>query len=317
MENEQEQISDTNEEAQKVVIAQVIENKEIATQDAFGKLTRAQINLIKRTIAKDASDDELRMFIQICKGANINPFLRQAHLVPFWDSKEGKERRAIIIGIDGYRAIAESGGQYAGNDDPICEGELEINIAATEKVAAKKMIVPVKATATVYKVIGNQRYPFSASARWDEYYPGAKKGNRWHAMPYLMLGKCAEALALRKAFPKLLSGIYAQEEMDQAMVDEPVHKDGPVVMLKRLIERATEKELKQLEAKMNMSDKYTPEQKAEFSRLVVARKAELAKPAEVVKPETKGDAIEQAVNTPAEELSPAKKQMVDGLKGDK
>lgn len=307
-----------NEEQEKVVIGQVIENKEIATQDAFGKLTRAQINLIKRTIAKDATDDELRMFIQICKGANINPFLRQAHLVPFWDNKEGRERRAIIIGIDGYRAIAENGGQYAGNDDPICEGEIEINIAASEKVAAKKIIVPVKATATVYKVIGNQRYPFSASARWDEYYPGPRKGNRWHAMPYLMLGKCAEALALRKAFPKLLSGIYAQEEMDQAMDEAPEQKAVKgLATLHRLIERATEKELVELETKMKTSDKYTEAQKKEFSQLVEARKAELNKKVDEPKPEIKGDAIAKAAAAPAEELSPAKQQMVAGMKENK
>jgi hypothetical protein len=78
------------------VIEKVIENQAIAPQDAFGKLSRPQVDLIKRTIAKGASDDELKLFIQVCKGAQLNPFMKQVFLVPRWDSREGKEVRAGI-----------------------------------------------------------------------------------------------------------------------------------------------------------------------------------------------------------------------------
>src|SRR3990167_2311096 len=91
------------------IIERVIENREIAPADAFGKLSRPQIELIKRTVARNASDDELRLFIQVCKGANLNPFLKQVFLVPRWDSAAGREVRAIQVSIDGFRAIAESG----------------------------------------------------------------------------------------------------------------------------------------------------------------------------------------------------------------
>ena len=85
---------------------------------------------------------------------------------------------------------------------------------------------PRKATVTVYRVIGSQRCPFTASARWSEYAPDGKEGFMWKKMPYFMLGKCAEALALRKAFPADLSGIYADEEMDQAR-NAPAEKMEP------------------------------------------------------------------------------------------
>lgn len=261
------------------VIERIIENREIAPQDAFGKLTRSQVDLIKNTVAKGASDDELRLFIQVCKGANLNPFLKQVHLVPRWDSKLGKEIRAIQVGIDGFRAVAESSGQYAGNDDPIFEGEKDIEYGKDKKT---KVTVPQKATVTVYKLLQGQKMTFTATARWEEYYPGEKMGFQWHIRPYLMLGKCAEALALRKAFPKLLSGMYAAEEMDRtAQADSDAQKvQKGFQTLKTAIAKADLKTLEEYKAKMEKSDKYTEDQKVEFLELVEKRVAELKKEAQ-------------------------------------
>ena len=65
------------------------------------------------------------MFIQVCKGTQLNPFLRQVHFVKRWSTAEGREVGAIQVGIDGFRAVAEGSGQYAGNDDPAYDGENE------------------------------------------------------------------------------------------------------------------------------------------------------------------------------------------------
>ena len=256
------------------IIERVIENREIATADAFGKLTRSQVELIKRTVAKGASDDELRLFVQVCKGANLNPFLRQVHLVPRWDSRIGAEVRTIQVGIDGFRAVAESSNQYAGNDDPIFENEKEIEYGQKEK---KKIMVPLKSTVTVYKLMEGQRMAFTATARWDEYYPGDKMGFQWHIRPYLMLGKCAEALALRKAFPKLLSGMYAQEEMDkgQSGTNEADKSAKGFQTLMVAIEKATLAQLEEYKTKIKKSDKYSEDQKTEFIDTVDKRIAEL------------------------------------------
>ena len=247
------------------VIERIFETKEITPSDTFGKLSRNQIDLIKNTVAKGASDDELRLFIQVCKGAQLNPFMRQVHLVPRWDSKLGQEVRAIQVGIDGFRAVAESSGQYAGNDDPIYDGDKTIEFSTKAK-AKNALVVPEKATVTVYKLLDGQRYGFTATARWDEYYPGEKIGFQWHIRPYLMLGKCAEALALRKAFPKLLSGMYAAEEMDRSKGEEKEEKNKKTAFekLMDMLDKMTLKELTEYKEKMEKSDKYTEDQKAEF-----------------------------------------------------
>ena len=257
-------------------IERIIENREIAPQDAFGKLSRPQIDLLKRTIAKGASDDELTMFIQVCKGANLNPFLKQVHLVPRWDSKEGRETRAIQVSIDGFRAVAESSGKYAGQDDVVFGEEKEIEFS--NKAGKHKLSVPTTAQVTVYKIVEGQRYPFPATARWSEYYPGEKMGFQWHIRPFLMLGKCAEALALRKAFPKLLSGMYAQEEMDRtSTVDSDAKKQqtGLESLMSALNKSTNPAELEDYKTKMQESPKYTEAQKKEFFVAVDARIKEL------------------------------------------
>ena len=174
-----------------------------------------QAELIKAAIAKDATDEEFRLFLYTSQRTGLDPLTKQIHLVrKKVKQAEGSFKTVMTIqtGIDGYRAIADRTGQLAGIDDPVYDTE--------------EALSPKKATVTVYKMINHQRCPFTATARWKEYYPGETHGFMWSKMPYLMLGKCAEALALRKAFPNDLSGIYTNEEMHQADDDEKVYESS-------------------------------------------------------------------------------------------
>lgn len=156
--------------------------------------------LIKSQIAQGCSDLELQLFAKVCQRTGLDPFARQVYAI-----KRG-DKMTIQTGIDGYRLMAARTGSLAGIDDAEYDNE-ETDHPAWAKV-------------TVYRLVQGQRAPFTAKARWSEYKQD--KSPMWGRMPYLMLGKCAEALALRKAFPAELSGIYTQEEMDQAdVVDSP------------------------------------------------------------------------------------------------
>jgi len=166
--------------------------------------TQDQISLIKRTVAKDATDDELKLFLIVAARSGLDPFSRQIHFV------KRKGQGAFQTGIDGYRAIAERTKTLAGIDDAVFDTETELH--------------PNKASVTIYRMIGGQRVPFTASARWSEYVPAPGQDFMWKKMPYLMLGKVAEALALRKAFPNDLSGLYTNEEMAQADHGQPVEQ---------------------------------------------------------------------------------------------
>jgi RecT family len=105
-----------------------------------------------------------------------------------------------VTSIDFLRTRAHDSGECAGIDEPVFVG--------APKTAA------FAATVTVWRLVQGSRYAFTATARWAEYKPD--QAFMWDRMPHTMLGKCAEALALRKAFPKQLTGLYVKEEMEQA-----------------------------------------------------------------------------------------------------
>ena len=174
--------------------------------------TEDAIALIKQTVAVGASDLELTHFLAQCQRTGLDPVMKQIHFVKRKDTKTGQYKGTYQVGIDGYRLIADRTRAYAGSDDPIYRygdtGGLDIPVSDKDK--------PYSATVTVYKIVQGHRCPFTATARWDEYKPPQGNDFIWTKMPHTMLSKCAESLALRKAFPQELSGLYTHEEMDQA-----------------------------------------------------------------------------------------------------
>ena len=164
-------------------------------------LGREKIELIKQTVAKGATDLELELFLHACNHTGLDPLMKQIYAIKRWSQAEGREMMSFQTGVDGLRLIADRTERYAGSSDAIFE---------------ERDGKPLLAQVTVLKIVGGEKCAFTASARWDEYVQKNRQmepTSMWKKMPFLMLAKCAESLALRKAFPMELSKIYAHEEM--------------------------------------------------------------------------------------------------------
>ncbi len=196
-----------------------------------GNYTAEQMRLIHRTVAKDCDNDEFDLFMTIARHTGLDPFRKQIHALVFNKDRRDKRRVVTIVGIDGMRAIAARSGRYRPDErEPVYSYDQELK-------GPLNPLGLVKAAVKIYMQEGvNGRWrPVSGVAYWDEFAPikdewgedergkwvptGAQMlEGSWTKMGRVMAAKCAEAQALRKAFPEDLSSVYERAELDQAVV---------------------------------------------------------------------------------------------------
>lgn len=159
----------------------------------------AQIALVSKTVAVGAPLQELAVFLHACKTLHLDPLLRQAYWIR---RRSGDEMKgALQVGIDGFRAIAERSGCYAGSEPPRFLGQVEWSYKQ------RVVIVPERAQVVVWKIVQGHKAAFTGEAYWTEFCPAEKDAFMYSKMPRHMLAKDAEAQALRKAFPALLGSV--------------------------------------------------------------------------------------------------------------
>lgn len=178
--------------------------------------TQRQIAALKQLgVSNNVTEADLDIFLAQSKRTGLDPFSKQIYMIgrrqKIGNTDQYEIKQTIQVGIDGLRAIAHRVAQqchevFSMSDTLWADNSgawHDVWLAPTPPAAAK---VSVKRGGGV----------FSAVALFKEYAPiyKGKLSGMWASKPALMIAKCAEALALRKAFPTDMSGIYTDDEMD-------------------------------------------------------------------------------------------------------
>jgi len=145
---------------------------------------------------------QIAVFAQICKERGLSAFSKEIHLVGYGG------RYSVIVGINGFRKIAAETGQHAGADDVKFDVLPDGSFKTAVQLKAEK-ILPTSATCTVYRIVSGLRVGFTHTVLFSEFSTGK---NKWQEMPFQMIGKVAEAFALRKGFSDRLTGLAIEEE---------------------------------------------------------------------------------------------------------
>ncbi|MCL2089884.1 MAG: phage recombination protein Bet [Micrococcales bacterium] len=211
---------------------------DLAIVDGQTFFSDKQVAALRQLGVQGATNADLAVFFHQCARTGLDPFARQVYMI------ERQGRQTIQTGIDGFRLVArravDATGGTLGYEDTVWCG--------TDGVWTDVWLAPgPPAAAKVVVLRDGQR--FAAVALLGEYVGTRRDGSptsMWASRPALMLAKCAEALALRKAFPQDLSGLYTSDETNQAdhrpgsgvaaLRESVPHDPGPVVTDAEIVE---------------------------------------------------------------------------------
>ncbi|MEF3066339.1 phage recombination protein Bet [Pandoraea apista] len=188
------------------------------------------MSVLKNSLYPGAKEESIKLVIGYCKASNLDPMQKPVHIVPMsvstgqkdsngWDIKEMRD--VVMPGIGLYRTQAARSGEYAGVSEP------EFGDDTTETLDGVTVTFPKWCKVVVRRQMANGAIvDFSAKELWKENY--ATKSNKseapnamWKKRPYAQLAKCAEAQALRKAFPEIGAQPTA-DEMEGKNLDDTV-----------------------------------------------------------------------------------------------
>lgn len=155
------------------------------------------IKTIKETVCKGATDSQFKMFIEVCKGTGLNPFLKEIYFAP---------EIGVMASRDGYLRVA--------NDHPMFDG-MSTHVDRDDKG------IPIKATCTVWRK--DRSHPIVCEAFYNEYSKGS---GVWMKYKSAMIGKVAEVLALKRSFT--INGVVTEEEVGQREPKQPEPQSDPM-----------------------------------------------------------------------------------------
>lgn len=168
-------------------------------------------HVLQTSLYPGAAMPSIKMVVAYCRASQLDPMQKPVHIVPMWDKNSKSMRDVIMPGVGLYRTQAARTGEYAGVSEP------EYGPDVTEMLGGIEMTYPKWCKVIVKRLLQNGvMAEFPAVEYWRENYATAGKDSdapnaMWKKRPYGQIAKCAEAQALRKAFPEIGSQPTAEE----------------------------------------------------------------------------------------------------------
>lgn len=151
----------------------------------------------------NVTDQEVVMFIELCKAQHLNPFIREAYLIKFGNSPAN-----IVVGKDVFVKRAYRNPDYEGMRAGIVVVDKTGDVKEREGSLKAPGETLIGGWCEVY--IKNKKHPIKSIVSLEEY---SKAQSTWKSMPMVMIRKVAMVTALREAFPEDLQGMYDASEM--------------------------------------------------------------------------------------------------------
>lgn len=194
-------------------------NNEVLNYDNLKDIQKHIETYKKYLNIPNATKEDIAFFSQYCQRTHLDPVSRQIYAISYYEKKSGRQRIQVLLSIDGYRIIAQRTGEFEGVETFWCgeDGIWKDVWLEKKNPRASKVIV--------YKKGANKG--ISAVALFEEY--ANMDSPIWKKMPALMIAKCAESLALRKAFPSALSGLYTTEEMSNSEINNKIAETNKAI----------------------------------------------------------------------------------------
>lgn len=194
--------------------------------DAYG-IDNVRWRVLINTIFPSAKTVEsIIMALTYCKARNLDIFKRPVHIVPMWSTATNGMIDTIWPGISEIRTTAFRTGQFAGM------GAAEFGPTIEQKLGDKSVKFPEWCQITATRMLNGAACTFvSPKVHWLESYAVAKRGElapneMWARRPFGQIEKCAEAAALRRAFPEEIGNDYAAEEMEGQVLSLDAHREA-------------------------------------------------------------------------------------------
>lgn len=208
---------------------------------------------LQNSVFPGAKDESILLAVDYCKARKLDILKKPCHIVPMsvTDAKTGNKnwRDVIMPGIYEQRITAFRTGQMAGQDEPVFG----------DTVTFRGIEAPEWCRVTVYRFINNERCAFSHTEYFSEACATTKEGkpnSMWSKRPRGQLAKCAEAGALRKAFPDELGGVITADEVNEEPINQhsaTTSDNSSTVIETQSVELITPEQLEQMKSLIDVT----------------------------------------------------------------